>query len=59
MKKELYVVKDIPRYAEDTSNYCYIVKATSYEDAIKIVKNKTGHNWEWDASLADNEDVWQ
>lgn len=59
MKKELYVVKDIPRYTEDTSNYCYVIKATSSEEAIEIVKNKTGHNWDWDASPADNDEVWE
>ena len=59
MKNELYVVKDIPQYSEDVSNYCYVVKATSYDEAIEIVKNKTGHNWEWDVELADNDEVWQ
>ena len=59
MKNELYVVKDVPQYSEDVSNYCYVVKATSHNEAIEIVKNKTGHNWEWEASLADNDEVWQ
>lgn len=59
MKNELYVVKDVPRYSEDVSNYCYVVKAASYDEAIEIVKSKTGHNWEWEASLADNDEVWQ
>ena len=59
MKKELYVVKDIPQYTEDTSNYCYVVKATCYDEAIEIVKNKTGRNWKWEASLADNDEIWQ
>ena len=26
---------------------------------VEIVKSKTGHNWEWEASLADNDEVWQ
>lgn len=58
MKKELYVVKDIPQYSDGISNYCYVVKATSYDEAIEIVKRKTGHNFEWEALLADNDDVW-
>ena len=59
MKNELYVVKDVPQYSEDVSNYCYVVKATSHNEAIEIVKSKTGNNWEWEASLADNDEVWQ
>ena len=59
MKNELYIVKDVPQYSEDVSNYCYVVKAKSHNEAIEIVKNKTGHNWEWEASLADNDEVWQ
>lgn len=59
MKNELYVVKDVQRYSEDVSNYCYVVKAASYDEAIEIVKSKTGHNWKWEASLADNDEVWQ
>lgn len=59
MKKELYIVKDIPQYAEDTSSYCYVVKAASYDEAIEIVKSKTGHNWEWEASPVDNDEIWQ
>lgn len=45
MKNKLYVVKDVPQYSEDASNYCYVVKATSHNEAIEIVKSKTGHNW--------------
>ena len=59
MKNQLYVVKDVPRHSEDVSNYCYVVKAASYDEAIEIVKSKTGHNWEWKASLADNDEIWQ
>lgn len=59
MKNELYVVQDVPQCSEDRSNYCYVVKATSYDEAIEIVKSKTGHNWKWFASLADNDEVWQ
>ena len=59
MKNELYVVKDVPQYSEYVSNYCYVVKATSHNEAIEIVKSKTGYNWEWEASLADNDEVWQ
>ena len=59
MKKDLYIVKDIPQHVEDASSYCYVVKATSYDEAIQIVRNKTGHNFEFDATLADNDDVWE
>ena len=59
MKNELYVVKDVPWYSEDVSNYCYVVKAVSYDESIEIVKRKTGHNWKWEASLADNDEIWQ
>ena len=59
MKKELYIVKDIPQHVEDISSYCYVVKATNYDEAIKIVKNKTGYNFKFDASLADNDNVWE
>ena len=59
MKKELYIVKDIPQYAEDTSSYYYGVRATRYDEAIEIVRNKTGYNFKFDASLADNNDVWE
>ena len=59
MKKELYIVKDIPKYAEDTSNCCYVVRATNYDEAIEIVRNKTGYNFKFVASLADNDDVWE
>lgn len=55
----LYVVKDAPQYSEDVSNYCYVVKATSHNEAIEIVKSKTGHDCKWEASLADNNEVWQ
>ena len=58
-KKELYIVEDVPKYLEDNSSYKYVVKANNYDEAIEMVKNKTGHNIEWDASLADNDDVWQ
>ena len=59
MKKNLYIVRDIPQYAEDTSSYCYVIIATSYDEAIEIVRNKTGYNFKFDASLADNDDVWE
>lgn len=59
MNNKLYVVKDVPQYSEDASNYCYVVKATSHNEAIEIVKSKTGHNLKWEASLADNDEVWQ
>ena len=62
MNNKLYVVNDVPQYSEDASNYCYVVKATSYNEAIaiEIVKSKTGHNLKLEASLVDNNDeVWQ
>lgn len=59
MKNELYIVKDVPHFPEDTYNYCYVVRAASHGGAIEIVKSKTGHNWKWEASLADNDEVWQ
>ena len=59
MNDKLYVVKDVPQYSEDVSNYCYVVKATSHNEAIEIVKSKTGHNLKLEASLADNDEVWQ
>lgn len=58
--KRLFVVTDTPRYKEENSCYCYIVKAKDYKDAIEIVRHKTGHdNWNWDVVLADNEEIWQ
>lgn len=58
--KELYIIKDVPRYIEDHSCYVYIVRAYDYEDAINIVKRKTGRStWKWDAELADNKNVWE
>ena len=59
MNDKLYVVKDVPQYSEDVSNYCYVVKATSHNEAIEIVKSKTGHDCKLEASLADNNEVWQ
>ena len=59
MNNKLYVVKDGPQYSEDASNYCYIVKTTSHNEAIEIVKSKTGHDCKLEASLADNDEVWQ
>ena len=59
MNDKLYVVKDVPQYSEDVSNYCYVVKATSHNEAIEIVKNKTDHDCKWEALLADNDEIWQ
>ena len=36
--KQLYVVKDVPKYEDDVSSYIYIVKANDYKEAIEIVK---------------------
>ena len=57
--KELYVVRDVPRYEEECSNYCYVVKAESHAEAIDIVRKKTKHQWDWEAELADNKEVWE
>ena len=58
-KKNLYVVRDVPRYEEEYSNYYYVVKAESHAEAIDIVRKKTKHEWNWEAELADNEEVWE
>ena len=57
--KELYIVRDVPRYEEQCSNYCYIVRAESHTEAIDIVRNKTEHQWDLEAELADNKEVWE
>lgn len=57
--KRLYVVKDIPDYQEDHSSYCYVVKAETEVEAIDIVKQKTGHRWDWEVELTDNTEVWE
>ena len=57
--KRLYVVKDIPKYQEDCSSYCYVVKAETENEAINTVKQKTGHSWNWEANLTDNTEVWE
>ena len=38
--KELYVVRDVSRYEEECSNYCYVVSAESHTEAIDIVRPK-------------------
>lgn len=58
MKNELYIVRDVPRYAEDAPNYCYVVRSENANKAIEIVKRKTGHNLDWEAEFADNDEVW-
>ena len=58
--KQLYVVKDIPKYEDDVSSYIYIVKVKDYKEAIEIVKKKIGiKNFSFDAKLADNDEVWE
>ena len=58
--KQLYVVKDVPKYEDDVSSYIYIVKANDYKEAIEIVKEKTGiTTFSFDAELADNYEVWE
>ena len=53
------MVKDIPKYQEDCSSYCYVVKAETENEAINIVKQITGHSWENEANLTDNTEVWE
>lgn len=57
--KRLYVVKDVPKYSEDCSNYCYVVKAETEMEAINIVRHRTKHCWDWEAALADNTEIWE
>ena len=57
--KDLYIVRDVPNYSEDNSNYCYVVRAESHTEAIEIVKNKTKHQWDFEAELADNTEIWE
>lgn len=57
--KDLYVVRDITDYPEDNSSYCYIVRAESREKAIDIVRKKIKYQWDWEAELADNEEIWE
>lgn len=39
---------------QDCSNYHYIVKASSHQEAIQIVKDKTGYsNWDWEYDYVD------
>lgn len=57
--KELYVVRDVPRYSEECSNYYYVVKAESHTEAIDIVRKKAKHQWDWEAELADNTEIWE
>lgn len=59
MEKRLYIVRDIPRYLEETSSYCYVVKAGSFDEAIDIIRRKTGRQWGWDVDLADNDEIWE
>ena len=57
--KELYIVRDVPQYEEECSNYCYVVRAESHAEAIDIVRKKTKHQLDWEAELADNTEVWE
>ena len=57
--KELYIVEDVPKYLEYNSSYRYVVKANDYDEAIEIVKRKTGAPWEFDADIADNNEIWE
>ena len=57
--KELYIVRDVPRYEEECSNYCYVVRAESHAEAIDIVRKKTKCQWDLEAELADNKEVWE
>ena len=57
--KELYIVRDVPMYEEECSNYYYVVRAESHAKAIDIVMKKTKHQWDWEAELADNTEIWE
>ena len=57
--KELYIVRDVPRYEEEFPNYCYVVRAESHAEAIDIVRKKTKCQWDLEAELADNKEVWE
>lgn len=35
--KELYIVRDVPQYEEECSNYCYVVRAESHAEAIDML----------------------
>lgn len=53
-KSNLYIIKDVPIHSQDHSNYHYIVKASSHQEAIQVVKDKTGHhNWDWEYEYVD------
>lgn len=48
----LYIVHD------DEECYKYAVKASSYNEAIELVKQSTGHTkWNWIADLCDNDEL--
>ena len=57
--KKIYVVRDTPRYSEECSNYCYVVKAKSHSEAIDIVRKKTKHQGNWEVELTDNDELWE
>ena len=57
--KELYIVRDVPRYEEECPNYCYVVRAESHAEAIDIARKKTKCQWDLEAELADNKEVWE
>lgn len=57
--KDLYIVRDVPRYEEEHSYYSYIVRATNEAEAIDIVRKKTKQQWDWEAELADNTEIWE
>ena len=57
--KELYIVRDVPQYEEECSNYCYVVRAESHAEAIDIVRKNAKCQWDLEAELADNKEVWE
>lgn len=58
--KQLYIVTDRTSNVNDMSSYHYIVKANNYREAIEIVRIKTGFKFlEFDATLADNNEIWK
>lgn len=53
-QSNLYIIRDVPISTQDCSNYHYVVKASSYQEAIQMVKDKTGHHdWDWEYDYVD------
>ena len=57
--RHLYIVEDVPYDPCDLPSYRYAVRAESEETAIEIVKERTGHDFDWRAEFVDNDEVWE